>query len=101
MSLECFVERQGRVDYAFCSRRVCLVFPRFRVDVRNLFTFQERVQLGLKDISCSAALRMYMGDRSIANNSVTVIVSLLARFESNYQEGSGSVKWQNREYPRG
>jgi len=63
-----------------------------RVDVRILFIFQERVQLGLTEIICSAALRMYMGDRSTTSNSMTVIVSFLVRFESKYLEGSGSAK---------
>ena len=52
------------VDCILLSKSMSHVSAFQRVDVRNLVIFRETVQLGLKDISCSAALRMYMGNRS-------------------------------------
>jgi hypothetical protein len=54
-----------------------------RVDVKNLVIFQGRVQLGLKDISCSAALRMYTGDRAttIKFNDSYCVFSCTLRIE--------------------
>jgi len=54
-----------------------------RADVKNLVIFRERVQLGLKDISCCAALRMYVGDRytAIKSNDSYCVLSRTLRIE--------------------